>query len=316
LPLNVKMFLGESGVSGFRNMFDKKANEHADSQSDNPFSDWKGAGTKPKRLSKDDPNYGRPLPGSKSEKRAQAAQQHIMMEIKYCVDMVWDCAEWRSPDGRGAITFGRLFNIYIAISDKVVGTLLRARKHGYVTFEGEMLYQRRDEDKIIKHTRPYNTIRARFGQKPLTSGGGAVEPWDPEEPILRRNSVDTNTQLLTDKTPRRNSMPPGMTPHGSSSKKNSKEEKTEEIPGIVIECDDSASSNKAVPVATRNKSKEEPPKTEFLLPNSAGSVSPRRARSLTPCRRMSSMDELDAIEEDHVDDMAKDLEKRLTVLTN
>jgi hypothetical protein len=31
----------------------------------------------------------------------------------------------------------------------VVGLLLRARKHGMVTFEGEMLYQRRDEEKII-----------------------------------------------------------------------------------------------------------------------------------------------------------------------
>ena len=33
------------------------------------------------------------------------------------------------------------FQLYNAISDKVVGTLLRARKHGYVYFEGEMLYQ-------------------------------------------------------------------------------------------------------------------------------------------------------------------------------
>ena len=32
---------------------------------------------------------------------------------------------------------------------QVVGMLLRARKHGMVDFEGEMLYQRRDEATVI-----------------------------------------------------------------------------------------------------------------------------------------------------------------------
>lgn len=36
------------------------------------------------------------------------------------------------------------------ISDKCVGILLRARKHGFVYFDGEMLYQRRDDNVIIK----------------------------------------------------------------------------------------------------------------------------------------------------------------------
>jgi|688.fasta_scaffold2347436_1 hypothetical protein len=31
--------------------------------------------------------------------------------------------------------------IYNTISDKCVGNLLSARKHGFVSFEGEMLYQ-------------------------------------------------------------------------------------------------------------------------------------------------------------------------------
>ena len=47
------------------------------------------------------------------------------------------------------ITFGHIFQIYVAISDKVVGLLLRARKHGLLDFEGEMLFQRRDEDVAI-----------------------------------------------------------------------------------------------------------------------------------------------------------------------
>jgi hypothetical protein len=49
-------------------------------------------------------------------------------------------------EGDIVITFGQVFKIYVSISDKVVGLLLRARKHGLVDFEGEMLFQRRDEE--------------------------------------------------------------------------------------------------------------------------------------------------------------------------
>lgn len=34
-----------------------------------------------------------------------------------------------------------MLQIYNTISDKCVGNLLSARKHGFVSFEGEMLYQ-------------------------------------------------------------------------------------------------------------------------------------------------------------------------------
>ena len=47
------------------------------------------------------------------------------------------------------IRFGHLFEAYTKISNKVVGMLLRARKQGLVVFEGEMLYQRRDDDVLI-----------------------------------------------------------------------------------------------------------------------------------------------------------------------
>lgn len=36
--------------------------------------------------------------------------------------------------------------IYTSINDKLVGLLLRARKYKFVEFEGEMLFQRRDDD--------------------------------------------------------------------------------------------------------------------------------------------------------------------------
>ncbi|KAK8393785.1 hypothetical protein O3P69_006832 [Scylla paramamosain] len=194
MPLDIRLF--HSGVGSMKEMFNKKVEEHKQAQLENPFSEWEGAG-RVRRLSKEDIGYGRPAPGSKSEQRSQLAKAHVMMEMRYLCDMIWDCAEWRCPDGRAAITFGKLFQ---AISDKVVGTLLRARKHGFVHFEGEMLYQRRDDDKVIELKRPINTIRARFGQKTRVANGGEVEPWgaDDEDDDTTKNSI-----------PRRNSTPGG-----------------------------------------------------------------------------------------------------------
>ncbi len=42
------------------------------------------------------------------------------------------------------------FKIYTNISDKLVGILLKARKHGYLTFQGEILLQNRDENVLIR----------------------------------------------------------------------------------------------------------------------------------------------------------------------
>lgn len=84
-------------------------------------------------------------------------------EWRTLCETIYDCG-YRLPDGRAIIRFGDLFNVstslffrsnltsytmslrhlfqmYSAISDKCVGNLLSARKHGYVSFEGEMLYQ-------------------------------------------------------------------------------------------------------------------------------------------------------------------------------
>ena len=51
-----------------------------------------------------------------------------------------------------SVRFGPLFEYYNRISNKLVGVLMRARKHGYITFVGEMLYQRRDDDVQISLT--------------------------------------------------------------------------------------------------------------------------------------------------------------------
>ena len=48
------------------------------------------------------------------------------------------------PNYTMRIKFGRLFEIYTHISNKLVVILLRARKYGLVDFEGETLFQGRD----------------------------------------------------------------------------------------------------------------------------------------------------------------------------
>ncbi|VDM52592.1 unnamed protein product [Angiostrongylus costaricensis] len=102
----------------------------------------------PKRYSKNSAEYGRPKPGTLTEMRAKKASKHIAKEMLHLCQVIreYGCL---SKDGRVTITFGKLFTVYENISDKVVGMLLCARKHRMVCFEGEMLFQRRDDDVLI-----------------------------------------------------------------------------------------------------------------------------------------------------------------------
>ncbi|CAI5437438.1 unnamed protein product [Caenorhabditis angaria] len=99
--------------------------------------------------SKDSSEYGRPKPGTLTEMRAKKAAAHVAREMLTLCEVVEDYGKREGEDGPIRITFGRLFGIYVNISDKVVGTLLRARKHKMVDFEGEMLFQKRDDHVII-----------------------------------------------------------------------------------------------------------------------------------------------------------------------
>lgn len=49
--------------------------------------------------------------------------------------------------------------IYTLINDKLVGLLLRARKHKFIDFEGEVLFQRRDDDVPIFMLKPISEIK-------------------------------------------------------------------------------------------------------------------------------------------------------------
>ncbi|XP_015793088.1 actin-binding Rho-activating protein [Tetranychus urticae] len=101
------------------------------------------------QLTKINSSYGRPAEGSKTLQRGLIAHSHVTKEVKYLCEIIRDSGV-DAADGTTSITFGRLFKIYVAISDKVVGMLLRARKYGFVDFEGEMLYQGQDDNTIIR----------------------------------------------------------------------------------------------------------------------------------------------------------------------
>ncbi|CAF3358852.1 unnamed protein product [Rotaria socialis] len=81
--------------------------------------------------------------------RGHEVQEYILEEMKQLCQVIQTNGQ-RQEDGTTMISFGHLFEIFSNISDKLVGILLKARKHGYLKFEGEILLQNRDENVIIQ----------------------------------------------------------------------------------------------------------------------------------------------------------------------
>lgn len=164
-------------------MFNQRANTHQANQLLNPFSNDVD-GRKSPRFSKEE--YGRPVAGSLTEQRGLKANIHVFREMcELCEIINGSGAPQAEEDPRGPkwIFFGELFNvswsllrvvqllitinlqIYVHVSDKVVGLLLRARKHKLVDFEGEILFQRRDDDVPIMMLKPMKEIREYLKEK-------------------------------------------------------------------------------------------------------------------------------------------------------
>ncbi|KAI6187955.1 Actin-binding Rho-activating protein [Aphelenchoides besseyi] len=109
----------------------------------NPFSE----NYEPEHFDVHAKDYGRPPPGSLTEKRGIRAGAYILNQVVILCEAI--AKYGTGPENRRTINFGPLFKIYETYSDKVVGLLIRARKHGLLTFNGEMLYQRQDDHKPI-----------------------------------------------------------------------------------------------------------------------------------------------------------------------
>ncbi|XP_077990314.1 actin-binding Rho-activating protein-like [Glandiceps talaboti] len=124
-------------------LWKQKEAAHKEKQMINPFSDWEGASHR-QRLDKDDPDYARPVAGTKTDVRGKQAGQMVNKEIKELLHWIVRIGT-QQEDGQISVKFGKLFETYNKISNKLVGMLMRARKQGLVHFEGEMLWQRRDD---------------------------------------------------------------------------------------------------------------------------------------------------------------------------
>lgn len=140
-----------TSVKGLKENWQRWSNKHQEYQKHNPFSNDRGAMV---RLQRDQDGYGRPLEGSLTEQRGQDAHVHISREVEELCQVIRDIGE-SCGDGGGekrpvvTVEFGKLFEHYVNISNKVVGILLRARKQGLVSFEGEMLWQGQDDRVLI-----------------------------------------------------------------------------------------------------------------------------------------------------------------------
>ena len=101
-----------------------------------------------------------------TERRGKDAHTHISREVEELCAAIRTIGRREGGDGlrdggvgdRGCaehgtetvtVEFGKLFEHYVTISNKLVGVLLRARKQGLVHFEGEMLWQGQDDRVLI-----------------------------------------------------------------------------------------------------------------------------------------------------------------------
>ncbi|XP_059056141.1 actin-binding Rho-activating protein-like [Achroia grisella] len=161
-----------SSLTDLISAFDTKAQAHSDLQKVTAFSGHFDKNHKP-TFSKDE--YGKPIPGSMTEFRGAEAQARVCTEMKELCDIInqygkTPCKSLLPPELASAtkvILFGELFSIYTVISDKLVGILLRSRKHHLTFFEGEVLFQKRDDDVPVFLLKPIADIRAYCDNKAL-----------------------------------------------------------------------------------------------------------------------------------------------------
>mmetsp|Transcript_6826 Transcript_6826/g.12044 ORF Transcript_6826/g.12044 Transcript_6826/m.12044 type:complete len:431 (+) Transcript_6826:155-1447(+) len=92
--------------------------------------------------------YGRAKAGTKTAERAAKAQEWVDKEIDKFVSVVKDIGE-PGPDGKISVTFGKLFITYQDISDTLVGIMMRAKKRKHIHYEGDMLFQGRDNHVLV-----------------------------------------------------------------------------------------------------------------------------------------------------------------------
>ncbi|XP_043213756.1 actin-binding Rho-activating protein-like [Amphibalanus amphitrite] len=112
-----------------------------------------------KEVAKKNPVDVQPLPPVvHNEKKGLFGVKNAHAELIELINMIYE-EGFKYDDGTVAIPFGILFQCYSVINNRVVGLLGKARKYGFVYFEGEMLYQVKDDHKPIMLMKPIEVIR-------------------------------------------------------------------------------------------------------------------------------------------------------------
>ncbi|KAG7160012.1 Actin-binding Rho-activating protein-like [Homarus americanus] len=99
--------LRHSSLTEKKQLYDQKVKVHSAKMGANPFS-GSFKNTPKTTLSRDDPNYGKPVTGSKSERRGKNAARHINAEVVFLCDMIYQEGH-AYEDGTAVISFGDLF---------------------------------------------------------------------------------------------------------------------------------------------------------------------------------------------------------------
>jgi len=107
--------------------------------------------------------YGKPIPGSASDKRGQEYQKAVTLEVMGLCRIIFSRG-FRLSNGHTLMLFKDIFQIYQSISNKVVGILARARKNRLVHFEGETLFQGESDDTNVTLLRSASDIENHFKQ--------------------------------------------------------------------------------------------------------------------------------------------------------
>ncbi|RZF42185.1 hypothetical protein LSTR_LSTR004334 [Laodelphax striatellus] len=135
--------------------FNSQINRHLESQQLNPFSGQFSRSPSPRPFAKDE--YGKPLAGSMTEMRGEVdcvVWGTVKSTGNSCINLILSLFQYSIIE-----VFLHFFQMYTKISNKVVGLLLAAKKRGLVYFEGEMLFQRRDDNVLIALIKPIEEIR-------------------------------------------------------------------------------------------------------------------------------------------------------------
>ncbi|OCT80183.1 hypothetical protein XELAEV_18026998mg [Xenopus laevis] len=142
-----KRLLSDSrSVGDLKKTWQRWAEERVEYQRLNPFSN--AVLPHATKLNIEHPEYGRPKAGSRTEERGKDANKHLSKELEELCLVIKNIGIL-GEDGYTRVTFGRLFEAYVTISNKLVGVLITGRKHGLLHFEREMLWQGRDDHVVI-----------------------------------------------------------------------------------------------------------------------------------------------------------------------